>query len=150
MQQVLSPVGGHTLAVGDIPDPVFARGLVGPGVALVPRPGTQVAVAPVDGVLVKLHPHAYLVRTDGGIGLLVHLGIDTVRMQGDGFELLAQENDRVVAGAPVVRWDPSYVEAAGLSPACAVVALDCEPAVVVRPALGVDVEPGRMLFELDC
>jgi PTS system N-acetylglucosamine-specific IIA component len=150
MRPVLSPVGGHTVAVGDIPDPVFARGLVGPGVAVVPRPGVQVAVSPVEGVLAKLHPHAYLVVGDGGVGLLVHLGIDTVRMQGDGFELLAREGERVLAGDQVVRWDPSLVQAAGYSPVCAVVALDCGPGTVVSRALDVEVEPGRVLFELDC
>ena len=148
MLRVLSPVAGHSLTVNDIPDPVFARGLVGPGVAIAPRPGPQVAVAPVDGTLVKLLAHAYLVLADDGTGILVHLGIDTVTMQGDGFALLATENDRVHAGDPVVRWDPSYVERAGLSAVCAVVALDREPAAVTACALEVEVEPGQELFRV--
>jgi len=69
--RVVSPVAGHSLAVSDIPDPVFAKGLVGPGTAIRPRGGRQVAVAPVSGVLTKLHPHAYLIMSDSGNGVLV-------------------------------------------------------------------------------
>jgi len=148
--RVVSPVAGHSLAVSDIPDPVFAKGLVGPGTAIRPRGGRQVAVAPVSGVLTKLHPHAYLIMSDSGNGVLVHLGIDTVHLQGEGFDLLAQEGGRAEAGDEIVSWDPSLVEQEGCSPVCAVVVLDCEPETVTQQALDVDVERGDLLFEVDC
>lgn len=150
MLPVLSPVAGHCLAVSDIPDPVFAKGLVGPGCAIDPRPGRQTAVAPVPGVLAKLHPHAYVVVSDRGTGVLVHLGIDTVHLQGDGFELLRDEGQRVEAGEDVVVWDPAEVERTGRSPVCAVVVLDCDPTDVVNKAVDVDVETGDLLFEVSC
>ena len=150
MLRVLSPVAGRSLAVSDIPDPVFARGLVGPGVAIEPRNGRQASVAPIAGVLTKLHPHAYLIVDDDGHGVLVHLGIDTVRMQGDGFELLARERDRVAAGDQIVGWDPERVTGAGYSPVCAVVVLDCDPGTVSQMAVDVDVELEELLFEVDC
>ena len=150
MLRVLSPVAGHSVAVSDIPDPVFAKGLVGPGVAITPRDGRQASVAPITGTLVKLHPHAYLIVDEHGHGVLVHLGIDTVHMQGAGFELLAHENDVVDAGDEIVGWDPSYVAHAGHSPVCAVVVLDCDPATVTQRAVGVDVEAEELLFEVDC
>ncbi len=150
MLRVVAPMAGHSLEVDDVPDPVFAAGLVGPGVAIRPRPGRQVAVAPVTGLLAKLHPHAYVVVDDTGHGVLVHLGIDTVRLQGDGFELLGQEGMRVEAGQPVVGWDPAGVEASGRSAVSAVVVLDCDPATVHRRPVGVEVEPGDLLLEVDC
>ncbi|HEX6246773.1 MAG TPA: PTS glucose transporter subunit IIA [Nocardioidaceae bacterium] len=150
MLEVVSPVAGHSLAVSDIPDPVFARGLVGPGVAIRPGPGRQTAVAPVSGRLLKLHPHAYVVVDATGQAVLVHLGVDTVRMQGDGFALLAEEGQTVAAGDEVVSWDPSLVEAAGHSPVCAVVALDCDPATVTRRPVDVDVARGQLILEVDC
>lgn len=150
MLRVLSPVAGHSLAVSDIPDPVFARGLVGPGIAIRPRDGRQVAVAPVSGVLAKLHPHAYLVVSDIGNGVLVHLGIDTVRMQGEGFKMLAQEGEHVEAGDEIVEWDPEVVEKAGRSTVCAVVVLDCDPSAVTQQPVHVDVDRGDLLFEVDC
>jgi len=143
-------VAGHSLAVSGIPDPVFAKGLVGPGTAIRPRGGRQVAVAPVSGVLTKLHPHAYLIMSDSGNGVLVHLGIDTVHLQGEGFDLLAQEGGRAEAGDEIVSWDPSLVEQEGCSSVCAVVVLDCDPETVTQQALDVDVERGDLLFEVDC
>ena len=150
MLRVVSPMAGHSLEVDDVPDPVFAAGLVGPGVAIRPRPGRQVAAAPVSGVLVKLHPHAYVVVDDTGQGVLVHLGIDTVHMQGKGFALLGEEGSRVESGQPIVSWDPTEVEAAGRSAVSAVVALDCDPSTVQHRPVGVDVEQGDLLLEVDC
>lgn len=122
---VLAPVPGRAIDLADVPDPVFAQALVGPGLAVDPdRTGPVVAVAPVSGRLVKLHPHAFVVQTDDGAGVLTHLGIDTVQLSGEGFELHAAEGDAVAAGDAVVTWDPAAVEAGGRSPVVPVVALD--------------------------
>lgn len=150
MFEVRSPVAGRSLAVSDVPDPVFARGLVGPGLAIQPRPGNQRAVAPVAGRLVKLHPHAYLILTESGHGVLVHLGIDTVHMRGDGFRLHATEDDLVQAGDTVVTWDPAHIEGTGRSSTCAVVVLDCHPDIVTLHAVDTDVVANQVLFEVDC
>lgn len=138
------------LAVSDVPDPVFAKGLVGPGRAIRPLPGRQVAVAPIAGTLLKLHPHAFVVVDEtAGQAVLVHLGIDTVHMQGEGFELIAAEGAQVRAGDEVVGWDPATVEAAGHSPICAVVVLDCDPAaVVVTRPVDHDVAREELLLEV--
>ncbi|WP_093169904.1 PTS sugar transporter subunit IIA [Sinosporangium album] len=124
MTAVLAPVEGAVVALSVAPDPVFAAGMVGPGSAIDParRPGR--AVSPITGRIIKLHPHAYVVVGDDGRGVLVHLGINTVQLRGEGFELLASEGDRVAAGQPVVAWDPAVIEATGRSPVCLVVALD--------------------------
>ena len=75
--QVLVPVPGRMLPLPEVPDPVFAGAMVGPGVAVDPPRGPVQAVAPVDGRIAKLHPHAFVVVTASGRGVLVHLGIDT-------------------------------------------------------------------------
>ena len=149
MLDVLSPVSGQSTMVSEVPDPVFATGLVGPGVAINPGPGRQSAVAPITGRLVRLLPHAFLVHGDTGPGVLVHLGIDTVEMQGDGFSLLLAEHDPVEAGADVVTWDPQYVASTGRSPICAVIVLDCDAAVFIGD-LGSLVHSGDRLFSVDC
>lgn len=147
--RVLSPVAGHVLAVSDIPDPVFAKGLVGPGRAIAPLPGRQVAVAPIAGTLAKLHAHAFVVHDEtAGKAVLVHLGIDTVHMQGEGFDLLAEEGAHVEAGDEIVSWDPAAVEAAGHSPICAVVVLDCDPDAVVQQPVDHDVAQEELLLEV--
>ncbi len=74
-----------------VPDPVFSGAMVGPGTAIDPVREPSEAVAPVDGVIVSLHPHAFVVVDDSGHGVLTHLGIDTVQLNGEGFELLVNK-----------------------------------------------------------
>lgn len=124
---VLAPVDGTLVPLGDVPDPVFAGQIVGAGVAIDPVRAPGTVVAPADGRLLKLHPHAFVVLTTDGRGLLVHLGIDTVQLDGAGFELLVAEGEEVTAGTPIVRWDPGAIEAGGRSPIVPVVLMDSAP-----------------------
>ena len=133
---VTAPLAGSVMLLGDVPDPAFAAGLVGPGLAIDPREDATVATAPVAGRLVKLKPHAFVVIDGAGRAVLVHLGIDTVTLAGDGFSVLASEGQDVAVGEPVVRWDPLAVAKRGLSPVCPVVALDAPAEVIKDPANG--------------
>jgi PTS system N-acetylglucosamine-specific IIA component len=142
---VTAPVTGRVLPMSDVPDLVFAEEMVGPGVAVDPDPGPGAVVAPVDGQVVVLHAHAFVVQHASGRGVLVHLGIDTVQLHGEGFELLAGVGDEVTAGTPLVRWNPSAVAAAGRSPVCPVVALDA-PSEAVERLAGERAEAGAQLF----
>ncbi|MGH6655982.1 MAG: PTS sugar transporter subunit IIA [Actinocrinis sp.] len=145
MLPVGSPLAGTAIGLGQVPDPVFAQAMVGPGAAVDPQRRPLDAVSPIAGTLVKLKPHAFVVVDPAGRGVLVHLGIDTVNLDGAGFELLAAEGARVEAGQPVIRWDPAQIEARGMSPICPVIALDAAPDAVGRVASG-EVEPGAPLF----
>ncbi|MBP2472921.1 PTS system N-acetylglucosamine-specific IIA component [Crossiella equi] len=121
---VLSPVAGTVVPISEVPDPVFAQAMVGPGIAVDPDRTAGEAVAPVDGTVVTLHPHAFVVATDAGTAVLVHLGIDTVKLKGEGFTLHVVKGEKVRAGQPVITWNPADIEATGYSPVCPVVALD--------------------------
>ncbi len=145
---VLAPVTGRVLAMAEVPDPVFAESMVGPGLAIDPDSdsGATVAVAPVAGKILKLHPHAYVIISVSGRGVLVHLGLDTVQLKGEGFRLIASEGDEITAGTPVVEWDPGVIAAGGRSPICPVVALD-GAAQDVQPLVGGGhVERGAALY----
>lgn len=146
MTSVLAPVEGAAVGLSAVPDPVFSAGMVGPGTAIDPSRGPGKAVAPIAGKIMKLHPHAYVIVGDDGKGVLVHLGIDTVQLKGEGFRLLAAEGDRVSAGQPVVAWDPAAVEAGGRSPVCPVVALDASAGSVTEVVMGA-VHVGDELFQ---
>ncbi|MBE2999854.1 PTS glucose transporter subunit IIA [Nocardiopsis sp. HNM0947] len=151
--RVLSPVPGTALPLDSVPDPAFSAGMVGPGVAIHPEPGQeggqdrqQDAVSPLTGTLIKLHPHAFVVLApDRTRGVLVHLGIDTVKLAGDGFTLLAEQGQRVEAGTPIVRWCPGSVAAAGKPSVVPVVALDASAEALTEVAHGA-VEHGDPLF----
>ena len=144
--RVLAPVPGRVLPLAEVPDPVFSGGMVGPGAAVDPPRGPLQAVAPVDGRIVKLHPHAFVVVSPTGRGVLVHLGIDTVQLKGEGFRLLAAEGDEVAAGAPLVEWDTAEVEAGGRSPVSPVIALDAPPEAIGDTVTSGQIEAGAALF----
>lgn len=108
---VVAPVPGRAVELSEVPDTTFARGLVGQGVAIDPPRGRLEAVAPVSGRIMKLWPHAYVILTDDKVGVLVHLGLDTVQLKGQGFETHKADGDRVEAGELIVTADvPSIVE----------------------------------------
>ncbi|MFG2848415.1 PTS glucose transporter subunit IIA [Kitasatospora sp. NPDC101155] len=127
MTTVTSPLTGKVVGLAGVPDPVFSGAMVGPGTAIDPVREPTEAVAPVDGVVVSMHPHAFVVVDADGHGVLTHLGIDTVQLNGEGFELLVNKGDTVVRGQAVIRWDPAAVEAAGKSPVSPIVALEASP-----------------------
>ncbi|WP_037914940.1 PTS sugar transporter subunit IIA [Actinacidiphila yeochonensis] len=146
MTVVSSPMAGRVIALDAVPDPVFAGAMVGPGAAVDPPRQPAVAVAPVDGVLVSLHPHAFVVVDQEGHGVLVHLGIDTVQLNGQGFALLAAKGDTVARGQGLVHWDPRAVEASGKSPVCPVIALETSVESLDGLTTGVEVAAGDTLF----
>ncbi len=132
--QVLAPVGGRAVPLTDVPDPVFSAGMVGYGAAVDPPHEVVEAVAPVSGKLLKLMPHAYIVMTAENVGVLVHLGLDTVALKGDGFTTHLRQGDDVAAGQPVITYDVASVVAKGLNPIVPVVVMDEREAGNVVPS----------------
>jgi glucose-specific phosphotransferase system IIA component len=134
----------------DVPDPVFSQGMVGYGAAIDPPRNVIEAAAPVTGRIVKLLPHAYVVMTADNVGVLVHLGLDTVQLEGEGFTTHVSQGDDVTAGQLVITYDVPSVEAKGLNPIVAVVVMDeREPANVVPAEAafeGADIARGASLF----
>jgi sugar PTS system EIIA component len=130
---VHAPLAGTVRRLADVPDPVFAEAMVGPGVAIDPSgTGRVTATAPVTGVLATVHPHAFVVVMADGRGVLVHLGIDTVQLRGAGFTVHAQRHQQVRQGEAVVSWRPADIAAGGRSPLCPVVALDAAPGALTE------------------
>ncbi|MDX2603607.1 PTS glucose transporter subunit IIA [Streptomyces caniscabiei] len=146
MTTVTSPLAGRAIGLAAVPDPVFSGAMVGPGMAIDPVREAGDAVAPVDGVVVSLHPHAFVVVDDEGHGVLTHLGIDTVQLNGEGFELLVNKGDTVRRGQAVVRWNPAAVEATGKSPICPVVALEATADSLTELREDGEVKGGDTLF----
>lgn len=104
---------GELVAMKDIPDPVFSQGMVGPCVGIEPSKGT--VAAPCDGKISTLSDtlHAFGMEVPGGVQLLVHIGIDTVNMKGEGFKAFVKAGDTVKAGQPIVEVDLDKVREAG-------------------------------------
>ncbi len=121
---VLAPVPGRAVAIEEVPDDTFAQSIVGPGAAIDPPRGVVDAIAPIGGKLLKVFPHAYVILSPDGLGVLVHLGIDTVQLKGDGFTLRATQGDTVAAGDVIVSYDVVAIEATGRNPIVPVIILE--------------------------
>jgi len=134
----------------DVPDPVFSQGMVGYGAAVDPPRGVIEAVAPVSGKLLKLMPHAYIVITPENVGILVHLGLDTVALNGEGFTTHATQGEDVTAGQLIITYDVPAIEANGLNPIVPVVVMDEREQGNVVPSdavtVGDDIASGAELF----
>ena len=110
---IKATASGEIVAMKDIPDAVFANGMVGPCIGIEPNNGT--IVAPCDGKILQLSDtlHAFGIQGKAGEQILVHIGIDTVSMNGDGFSAKVKVGDSVKAGQPIVEMDIDKVKAAG-------------------------------------
>lgn len=145
---ISSPVSGTVIPLADVPDPVFAEALVGPGTAIDPGGSpTVTALAPVSGTLSSLKPHAFVIATEPGQGVLVHLGIDTVELKGEGFTLHVEAGQTVNAGDRLITWDTTPARNSGRSLVVPVVALEAEAESLTVIAEGV-VSAGDQLLEL--
>lgn len=104
-----APLTGYLLPIEQVPDPVFSQKMVGDGVSIDPL--SSALVAPCDGEVIQLHPshHAVTIRTAEGLEVLMHIGLDTVSLRGEGFSPRVKEGDRVRAGDALITFDLDYV-----------------------------------------
>ena len=136
---VCAPFAAHVMALSEVPDPVFASGVVGGGCALIPDSASECLTvhSPINGVVTKLKPHAAIITSTQGISILIHLGIDTVSLHGKGFAALVDEGDVVAAGTP------------GLSPCAPIIVITPPGAAVTHEATGPDVSVLAPLFSTE-
>lgn len=123
--QVYAPFAGRILLQSQIPDPVFSQGLVGPAFALVPTPSSEFVdvVSPVAGTLTRVMPHAFVVSLGKQTGIMVHLGIDTVKAPEGVFMPVLQQGQQVSAGQTVCRMVPDMLAQVGTSAVSPIVAM---------------------------
>lgn len=136
---ILSPVAGRLVNLEATGDPVFASRALGEGVGVVPETTGETAVlAPVSGMLktVARTGHAFGIKTDDGIEVLVHIGIDTVDMDGEGFAVVVAKGERIAAGEPLATVDFGKVAAAGHSVVVVVTVVNAAELTVVTPLIG--------------
>ena len=112
---VTSPLEGRAVPISEIPDPVFSTGVVGDGIAIEPASNTVVCPADATVVTAPDSGHAFGLKLDSGVELLIHVGIDTVELGGKGFDVKVKAGDHVSAGQPLVVFDPTVIDEAGYS-----------------------------------
>nr|WP_207554569.1 glucose-specific PTS transporter subunit IIBC [Staphylococcus schleiferi] len=132
---VVAPGDGKIVPLSDVPDQVFSQKLMGDGVALIPQ--NSEICAPFNGTVKTIFPtrHAIGLESTDGVELLIHIGIDTVKLNGEGFEALVQVDEEVVEGQPLMKVDLSYIEQHAPS--------------IVTPLIVTNLDGGTLEFEAD-
>jgi PTS system N-acetylglucosamine-specific IIC component len=122
------PLQGRVVPLAEVPDPTFGQGIMGPGLAIEPTGDT--VIAPADGTIGATFDssHAVALVLGDGTELLIHVGIDTVEMKGEGFQTLVEKGQKVTAGTPLLRFDLAKIRAAGHPAVTPVIVLNNENA----------------------
>lgn len=109
--EVFAPISGEYVAIEDIPDPVFAQKMMGEGFGIKPAEG--IVVAPFDGEVVNVFKpsnHAVGIKAANGLEILVHVGLETVQLGGEGFEALVNTGDKVTKGQELLKFDIDTID----------------------------------------
>ena len=109
-QVIVSPVDGDIVELISVPDQVFSEKMAGDGIAIIPISNTF--VAPISGVVTKIFStnHAYSIRAKNGLEVMVHIGLDTVSLKGEGFKRLVEEGATVTVGQPIISADLEFIK----------------------------------------
>lgn len=111
--KIVAPVEGELIPLADVPDGVFSQKMMGDGFAVIPDGDT--VCAPLSGTAESVFPtgHAVGIKTKDGIECIVHIGLDTVELNGEGFHPLIEQGSKVKAGQPMIRFDKEVLEQKG-------------------------------------
>ena len=112
---LVAPISGKAMPLSEVPDPVFAEKLAGDGMAIMLEGDTVVAPADGEVTLIFKTKHAFAMTLENGLELLVHIGLETVSLDGEGFEQLVEQGAKVKAGTPIIKVDRDFILSKGLS-----------------------------------
>ncbi|CYU31450.1 sucrose-specific PTS transporter subunit IIBC [Streptococcus suis] len=132
-ETLVSPLSGDVVALENVNDPVFSSGAMGKGLAVKPSEGVVYAPADAEVTIAFETGHAYGLKTASGAELLIHIGIDTVSMNGNGFEKLVAAGDKVKAGTPIAKFDAAKIAEAGLDDTTMIIVTNTADFVEVSP-----------------
>lgn len=146
--EVFSPLDGQLIPLQEVKDPVFSKGVMGPGIAI--EPTSETVFAPADGRIITVFPtgHALGLAMDNGAELLIHIGLDTVGLEGKGFEKLIAEGDQVKKGDPLIRFDASVIKEAGLAATTLVIVTNAEAFTEILPQPAGPVSLGDLVLSM--
>ncbi|KXT80822.1 sucrose-specific PTS transporter subunit IIBC [Streptococcus oralis] len=147
-ETILTPVEGEVVALSDVNDPVFSSGAMGQGIAVKPSQGVVYAPADAEVTIAFATGHAYGLKTANGAELLIHVGIDTVTMNGEGFDQKVAQGDKVKAGDVLGTFDSSKIAAAGLDDTTMIIVTNTADYTSVTPAASGTVTKGDAAIEV--
>jgi len=145
--ELLAPLSGVLIELDQVPDPVFSSRMIGDGLCI--DPTSSVLCAPLAGVVsnVQASGHAISITDDHGVQVLMHIGLDTVQLQGKGFTALVREGERVTAGQALIEFDVDYIALHARSLLTLVLVVSGETFTRLAPASGL-IESGAPLLRV--
>jgi len=146
-REIYAPVDGQVVDITEVDDEVFAQKMVGDGVAV--KPAGEIFCAPISGVVSKIFStnHAYSIKSDKDLEVMVHIGLETVALQGKGFERIVEEGARVVAGDPVIKADIAYLSEHAKSTISPIVVMESSDVRKIEKKLRI-VKQGDIIMEV--
>lgn len=140
--KLVAPIAGKTIDLSQVPDEVFAQKMAGDGIAI--DTTGELIVAPADGELSLIFKtnHAFAMTLESGVELLVHVGIDTVSLEGEGFERLIEPGVQVKAGTPILKINRDFITGKGLSLITPVLITNVDSVKEISPKVGLSVKEG--------
>lgn len=140
--EIASPIKGTVLKLEKMKDDAFASGVLGKGAAIIPEEGN--VYAPADGVITALFPtlHAIGMQADNGLELLIHIGLDTVQLNGEGFRAMVKQGDRVKKGQLLVTFDKEFIESKGFCLETPVLVTNSDDFLEVIETKQIEISPG--------
>jgi len=147
-ETILAPVAGEVVALADVNDPVFSSGAMGQGLAIKPSEGVVYAPADAEVTIAFATGHAYGLKTSNGAEILIHVGIDTVSMNGEGFNHTVAQGDKVKAGDVLGTFDSAKIAAAGLEDTTMVIVTNTADYASVTPVGQGIVSKGDAVIEV--
>lgn len=141
--EIIAPVSGKVLDLSEVPDEIFSQKIAGDGAAI--DVTGNLIMAPADGELTLVFKtcHAFAVTLDNGVEILVHIGIDTVELKGEGFKLLVEQGRRVKKGEPIIKIDKEFIESKGYSLITPVLITNPDRVKDINCIVGLNVEAGK-------
>ena len=147
-ETIISPIVGQAVALENVNDPVFSSGAMGQGIAVKPSEGVVYAPADAEVTIAFATGHAFGLKTANGAEILIHVGIDTVSMNGDGFEQKVAQGDKVKAGDVLGTFDSAKIAAAGLDDTTMVIVTNTADYASVTPVATGAVAKGDAIIEV--
>ncbi|MDB8642502.1 sucrose-specific PTS transporter subunit IIBC [Streptococcus australis] len=147
-ETIISPIVGQAVALSKVDDPVFSSGAMGQGIAVKPSEGVVYAPADAEVTIAFATGHAFGLKTANGAEILIHVGIDTVSMNGDGFEQKVAQGDKVKAGDVLGTFDSAKIAAAGLDDTTMVIVTNTADYASVTPVATGAVAKGDAIIEV--
>jgi len=147
-ETIISPIVGQAVALSDVDDPVFSSGAIGQGIAIKPSEGVVYAPADAEVTIAFATGHAYGLKTANGAEILIHVGIDTVSMNGEGFDQKVSQGSKVKAGDIIGTFDSAKIAAAGLDDTTMVIVTNTADYASVTPVATGAVAKGDAIIEV--